>query len=72
MKNIIKTALIENYIKENNLTTDEFCRLCQIDKGVIEKINKADYDFDAVCIFKICHILKIKPYQLFEDWKIED
>ena len=38
MKNTIKTELIENFIKENNLSKSKFCKMWKISQSTWNKI----------------------------------
>lgn len=38
MKNGVNVKLIQNYIKENNLSQKEFCEKCGIDVGTLKKM----------------------------------
>ena len=39
MKNTIKTELIENFIKDNNLSKSKFCEMCKISQSTLNKIK---------------------------------
>lgn len=40
MKNGVNVKLIQNYIKENNLSQKEFCEKCGIDVGTLKRMFK--------------------------------
>ena len=65
MKNTIKTELIENFIKENNLSKSKFCKMCKISQSTLNKIMTNSENLRIVALFKIARVLKIKVYQMF-------
>ena len=64
MKNIIKTELIENFIKENNLSKSKFCKICKISQSTLNKIMTNSENLRIVALFKIARVLKIQVYQM--------
>ena len=65
MKNTIKIELIENFIKENNLSNSKFCKICKISQSTLNKIMTNSENLRIVALFKIARVLKIKVYQMF-------
>lgn len=65
MKNTFKIELIKNYIKENNLTVNKFCKICNVKKHVYYKILHNKLNFDANNIFRIARILEIQVHEIF-------
>lgn len=65
MKNTIKTELIENFIKENNLSKSKFCKMCKISQSTLDKIMTSNENFRIIALFKIARVLKIEVYQIF-------
>lgn len=65
MKNTIKTELIENFIKENNLSKSRFCKMCNISQSTLNKIMNNSENFRIIALFKIARVLKIQVYQMF-------
>ena len=65
MKNTIKTELIENFIKENNLSKSKFCEMCKISQSTLNKIMTSNENFRIIALFKIARVLKIQVYQMF-------
>ena len=65
MKNTIKTELIENFIKDNNLSKSKFCKLCKISQSTLNKIMTNSKNFRIIALFKIARVLKIQVYQMF-------
>ncbi len=48
MKNIIKTELIENFVKENNLSKSKFCKMCKISQSTLYKIMTNGENFRII------------------------
>lgn len=65
MKDIIKVELIENFVKENNLSKIKFCNICKISLSTLNKIMANSDKFRIVALFKIAKVLKIQVYQMF-------
>ena len=65
MKNTIKVELIENFIKENNLSKSKFCEMCKISQSTLDKIMTNSENFRIIALFKIARVLKIQVYQMF-------
>ena len=65
MKNTIKTELIENFIKDNNLSKSKFCEMCKISQSTLNKIMTSNENFRIIALFKIARVLKIQVYQMF-------
>ena len=52
MKNTIKNELIENFIKENNLSKSKFCEMCKISQSTLNKIMTNSENFRIIALFK--------------------
>ena len=65
MKNTIKTKLIENFIKENNLSKSKFCKMCKISQSTLNKIITNNENFRIIALFKIARVLKIQVFEMF-------
>ena len=65
MKNKIKSDLIENFIKDNNLSKSKFCEMCKISQSTLNKIMTNSENFRIIALFKIARVLKIQVYQMF-------
>ncbi len=65
MKNTIKTELIENFIKDNNLSKSKFCKLCKISQSTLNKIMTNSENFRIIALFKIAKVLKIQVFEMF-------
>ena len=62
MKNTIKTELIENFIKDNNLSKSKFCKMCKISQSTLNKIMTNSENFRIIALFKNARVLKIQVY----------
>lgn len=67
MKSVVNVEIIENSMKENNLTIEEFCRKCKINVTDLEKIMTNDHSLELDVILKIAKAIGIKPTQLIND-----
>ena len=65
MQKIIKTEIIENYLKENNISKYKFCKLCNVSRNIFDKIMANDTNFGIKALFKIARILNIEAHELF-------
>ena len=65
MKNGIKTELIENFIKENNLSKSKFREMCKISQSTLNKIMTNSENFKIIALFKIARVLKIQVFEMF-------
>lgn len=60
---MVKTELIEKYIKENNLSKTKFCKMCKISYGTLKRILNNE-DFGLIALFKIARVMKLHVHQL--------
>ena len=65
MKNTIKTELIENFVKDNNLSKSKFCEMCKISQSTLNKIMTSNENFRIIELFKIARVLKIQVFEMF-------
>ena len=65
MGNDFNVKLILEYIKNNNLTNDEFCRICKISKKELNLVLKNNFNISSVVIAKIAKTLNIKLCEMF-------
>lgn len=64
--NLINTKIIESYLKENNLSTAKFCKICGISLNSYKQI-RASEDCKLDALFKIAKVLKVPIYQIFNN-----
>ena len=62
---IIKTEIIENYRKENNLTKKDFCKLCKIGTHTYQRLL-TNQNFNITALIKIANVMNIHACKLFE------
>lgn len=53
MTTTVKTEIIIDYRKANNLTVEEFCKKCNISKQVYYKLMKSNLNFRAEALYNI-------------------
>lgn len=66
MDNLIKTELIEEFLKEKEWSKSEFCRQCKISYKTFQKIMSNDYNFDLRALFRVCRIMGVDIYKIFK------
>ena len=64
MEKIVKTELIEQYLKENELSKTKFCKICKISPGTLTKIMN-NQSVSLVAIYKITRTMGIYLHQIF-------
>ena len=67
MKDKIKAELIDEFLRTNKLSVDEFCKIAKISKVDLQKIYEQNFDFDIEVLFKITKIMKINICNIFEN-----
>lgn len=65
MKKIFKTEIIDQYLKNNNLSQQEFCLKCEIPLSSLKKILVHNLDFETIHIFKVARFLELHIKELF-------
>jgi len=66
MENLIKTELIEDFLKEKEWSKTKFCRQCKISYKTFQKIMSNDYNFDVRALFRVCKIIGVEVYKIFK------
>lgn len=62
----IKTELIENFLKENNLSKTAFCKNCKVAYSTFMKLMYGNADnCNILSVFRIAKYINIQPYELF-------
>ena len=51
MKKIVKINKIKKFIRDNNLTLNEFCYLCDISPLLLNKIFEGFVNFKTIVLF---------------------
>lgn len=62
---MIKTELIENFMRDKHISKTEFCRICKIGRSTFQKIMTNDYKFNSSALFRIAKILGVTILDLF-------
>ena len=70
MKDTINIELIENYIKDKRLTKKQFCSLCNISYGTLNKLIKGQTNIRIRAIIKIVKTIGTNLSSLFFNKKI--
>ena len=60
IKNLVKTEMISNFIKENKLTKREFAAKCGINVWNLRKVLSGNSNFDVVHLFKIAKFMNVQ------------
>ena len=65
MKNDVNLDLITSYMANNDLTSVDFCKKCNISPQDLELIFAGSLDFDLIVLFKIARLLSLEIHKLF-------
>ena len=66
MKNFIKKSLIEDYLKEKNLSRETFAKMCRIPFKTLNNILSGIKSFYISDVFKISKVLEVDMTELFD------
>lgn len=61
----IRIELIEWYMKNNNLTKQEFCAECALSDSTFRKIMRGNYKYQTASIIRIAEKMKISVCDLY-------
>ena len=64
-KKVINTCVIENYLKDNNLSKNKFCKNYNFSISTLNNILKNNLHINIKVIFKLAKIINIKVSELF-------
>ncbi len=64
-KKVINTCVIENYLKDNNLSKNKFCKNYNFSISTLNNILKNNLHINIKAIFKLAKIINIKVSELF-------
>ena len=64
MEKILKTELIEDYLKENNLSKAKFSKMCKISPDTLTRIMN-NQNVSLVSVFKITRGMGIYLHEIF-------
>ena len=65
MELIFDLELITNFMKENNLTKTQFCKLCGFSIPTLKKVFRNDLSLRLPVVFKLSRAMGIEPKELF-------
>ena len=65
MQKIIKTEIMEAFIKEKGYSKREFCKRCKISYSTLQKMMVQDCSFHIRALFKIAREMGIRVCDLF-------
>ncbi len=63
--NIVKTEIIDKFLKYNKISKTKFCKMCKISYFVLIKIYNQQTNLDVKHFFKIARAMKIPVCELF-------
>ncbi len=66
MKNFIKKSLIEDYLKEKNLSRETFAKMCRIPFKTLNNILSGRKSFYISDVFNISKVLEVDMTELFD------
>ena len=66
MKTFIKKSLIEDYLKEKNLSRETFAKMCRIPFKTLNNILSGRKSFYISDVFKISKVLEVDMTELFD------
>lgn len=65
MKNLVNTEIIKNYLKENKLSKENFCKQCKICLETLNRILDNESEISLVSLFKIAVQMNVNFHELF-------
>ncbi len=65
-------AMVREFMKENHLSINKFCKLCGIGVKSYYKIMNNDFDLGINVPFKICKAMKVHIKYFFIEVKIDN
>lgn len=67
MKYKIRINLIKFFMRENNLSKKDFCKLCNISIRTLNKLFENDHNFGIQNLVNISDIIHVPMFLLFEE-----
>ena len=58
-KGAVKIAMIEDFMKKNNLSKEDFAKLCRIETKELRKILDDFSVFEPICLLKIARTMGV-------------
>ena len=63
----VNTELIENYMKEHNMTTREFAKLCSVPMTAVTRVIHTKTSYNIVFLFRVACGMDIDMRMLIEE-----
>ena len=63
--NDFNVKLIEDFMKENNLSKTKFCKLCKVSPSVLNKILKNKDNFYPIALCRIAKFINVPLHKMF-------
>lgn len=64
MEGAVNTTIIDSYIKANNLSKTQFCKLCKISVSTLNRIM-TNNNFNLISLFRIAKTMDVHICKLF-------
>ena len=65
---MINTKLIDNFLKENNLSKTQFCKLCNISLQTLKNVYLSNNKISVKPIVKLALTMKVRLKDLIGVW----
>ena len=65
MKKIIKTEIIEKYLKENKISKTKFCKMCEISVSTFNLAMDNNGNFGIIALCKMARVMNREIKELF-------
>lgn len=59
MEKVIKTEIIDKFLKENNLSKTKFCNICKISHQSLENALRGSNNLSLLTLFKITRTMGV-------------
>ena len=66
MKDVINIKRIEHFIKKQNLSKTQFCKLCKISPSTFRKVMSNNHKFRISALFKIARTMNMEISEIFD------
>ncbi len=65
--NTLNLSIITNYMLDNNLSANDFCKRCNISNITYKKILAGDYNYSVSVLFKIANTVGVRVCDMFSN-----
>ncbi len=62
----VRKDFLEKYMKENNLTKTEFCKLCKISGKTYNKMIEESGEYSVNALLRIARVIDVELYEFFK------